>query len=109
MGLIGHKRVLKIVDCYFETFSRSTSFTWFLNNVWNAGEKHFGLPAGKTMFATIRDLGEVADVRVQFDPLFMEINQGGTEIDSAFLKRRRVIFRQEEAILAQVEREIEKL
>jgi len=57
------------------------------------------------MFATIRDLGEVADVWVQFDPSFMEINQGNTERDSAFLKRKRVIFRQEEAILAQVERE----
>ena len=61
------------------------------------------------MFATIRDLGEVADVWVQFDPSFMEINQRETERDSAFLKRKRVIFRQEEAILAQVEIEIEKL
>ena len=39
----------------------------------------------------------------------MEINQGDTERDSAFLKRKRVVFRREEAILAQVEREIEKL
>ena len=32
----------------------------------DAGEKHFGLHAGKTMLATIRDLGEVADVWVPF-------------------------------------------
>ena len=36
----------------------------------------------------------------------MQINQGETERDSAFLKRKRVIFRQREEILAQVEREI---
>ena len=46
---------------------------------------------------------------VQFDSSFMEINQGGTVRDSAFLKRKRVIFRQEEAILNQVEKATEKL
>ena len=38
----------------------------------------------------------------------MEINQGGTVRDSAFLKRKRVIFRQEEAILNQAERKGER-
>ena len=56
-----------------------------------------------------RDLDELAHVWVQFDPSFMEINQGNTERDAAFLKRKRVIFRQEEAILAQVEKKSEKL
>jgi hypothetical protein len=44
------------------------------------------------MFVTTRDLGEVADAWVRFDPSFMEINQGATERDSAFPKRKRVIF-----------------
>ena len=55
------------------------------------------------------DEGEVADAWVQFDPSFIEINQGGTKRDWAFLKRKRVFSRQEEVILAQVEKEIEKL
>ena len=57
----------------------------------------------------LESLGEVADVWVQVDPSFMKINQGDTERDSAYLKRKRVVFRQEEAILAQVEREIKKM
>ena len=61
------------------------------------------------MFAKIPDLGEVADVWVQFDPSFMEINQGAAERDSSFLKRKSVILCQEEAMLAQGEREIVKL
>ena len=50
-----------------------------------------------------------ADVWVQFDPLSVEINQGDTKRDLAFLKRKRVHFRQKDAILAQLKRGIEKL
>ena len=46
---------------------------------------------------------------VQFEPSFMLINQGDTDRDSACLERKRAVFRQGEAILAQAEKDIEKL
>jgi hypothetical protein len=72
----------------------------------DAGEKLFGL---REVFKPIRDLGKIAEVWVQFNPTFMEISQGSKERDSAFLKRKRLQFHQEEEIVAKVEREIELL
>ena len=47
----------------------------------------------KNILATIRELGEVADVWIKFGFSFKKINRGDTETDSAFLKRKRLIFR----------------
>ena len=54
----------------------------------DADEKQLGLPTGETMFASIRDLREVADVWVQFDPSSIKINQGDTEWDSTLLLKK---------------------
>jgi hypothetical protein len=72
----------------------------------DAGEKLFGL---REVFKPIRDLGKIAEVWVQFNPSFMEISQGSGERESAFLKRKRLVFHQEEEIVAKVQREIEML
>ena len=61
------------------------------------------------MFKPIRDLGKIAEVWVQFNPSLVEICQGSGERESAFLKRKRLVFHQEEEIVAKVERAIQML
>jgi len=40
------------------------------------------------MFATVRDLGEVANVWAQFNPVFMQTIQGASRRDSAFAEKK---------------------
>jgi hypothetical protein len=48
-------------------------------------------------------------VWVQFDPLFLKINHRDTKRDSALLRKKRIIFGQQEALLTRVEWGIDKL